>query len=1053
MNDDRFGLAGARLFRPRQWHRLAGFPWPLGLGLAVALTAFLVHRVNVNRHDTRHGTQLDAAVDDLVTTVGTRRFLQARLAEPFYWGPLEQPQRGTRRIDVPIEIQQAALRLERAGRDAGVPGLRGVALARLVVGDVDEAIRALQDLLTFTPDNSPAHVDLAAALIARGTRDGQPLDLANAIEQTQHAAHLTPESNAAIYNEAVALEALGLSESAEAAWRSFVRADPASAWAREAMQHIERLALDKDPAPSLAVGAVPGVSGTVSRDAVEADAFAAYTSLERDILPRWAAAVQSGSDFPLERAASLSLALVRSGRDAYLPRLVAAAQRSRTWPRSRRRAMAGAIAGVFRWRALIDAGDYDAAERLAPETVSFFAVAGVDDAEAQVELAYSDLVAGRTQKAVARLEPVGARAARNGYWRVAARSRRLRALAVSLDTRMAESLSLYETGRALAERSGDIELCGMFDSFLAEEFDLLGDRVSAWRHLGAALARMSQFETNRQRYDTLSDAVTAARDAGLTLAARRFAEALLVATQRWSNPEGQITARLEHARTLSDLNAGDEGVADVEQAITLLPLLASRPQAQRRLGAEIDALSSYCFAGRDDVRALAAASRAIAYFTGSVRIRLAELLLQRGRIYMRLGQGGSAERDWRAGIAILENQRLAIRDEQLRVSRTARLWGLFDALIEHLKSDSRKALEIAERSRARELLYSLAPGRAPDLLTTSDLQQALPERVDALVFAQLPSSLLVWKVTRSEVTLVERPVASAAMRRLVMRANSEAASGVTRAALDELGALLLPAELDFSAIRALVLVPDDVLNAVPFAALSVGARGRPLVGVTIPVVAPSLSTFAVAARQSTRIRHTAPHILAIGVSSAIPGAKLPVLPNAVAEATRVSSMYEQHDLLRDDEATGEAVTAALPRATVFHFAGHAEVDEHFPSRSRLVLSRGPGLTAVDIATLHLRPGIVAILGACETAAGSIRRGEGPMSLARSFLAGGASSVIASLWDVRDDDTSALLLEVHRNLLNGREPAESLAEAQRLMIRKGRPFSAWSGFVAIGGISM
>src|SRR5262249_27055446 len=154
---------------------------------------------------------------------------------------------------------------------------------------------------------------------------------------------------------------------------------------------------------------------------------------------------------------------------------------------------------------------------------------------------------------------------------------------------------------------------------------------------------------------------------------------------------------------------------------------------------EIAAARAFSLAAQDDAAALRDADAALAYFGKTVQIRVAELLLQRGRILARLNRPADAEASWRRGLDIVEDQRPSLRDELMRVSRTAALWDLYAELLGRMASDSRKSLEIAERSHARELLFSLNRERSPRALSVFDWQAALSNGSRALVYAQLPS--------------------------------------------------------------------------------------------------------------------------------------------------------------------------------------------------------------------------------------------------------------------------------------------------------------------------
>ncbi|MFP5285460.1 MAG: CHAT domain-containing protein, partial [Thermoanaerobaculia bacterium] len=112
--------------------------------------------------------------------------------------------------------------------------------------------------------------------------------------------------------------------------------------------------------------------------------------------------------------------------------------------------------------------------------------------------------------------------------------------------------------------------------------------------------------------------------------------------------------------------------------------------------------------------------------------------------------------------------------------------------------------------------------------------------------------------------------------------------------------------------------------------------------------------------------------------------------------------------------------------------------------------RSGWLTAKEVRELDLETDVV-VLSACRTGLGRQVRGEGLVGLSYSFLAAGASSVVASLWNVDDRATAALMGRFHRELLGGRPPAEALRAAQ-LHLRDETRWSApyyWGGFVLQG----
>ena len=144
---------------------------------------------------------------------------------------------------------------------------------------------------------------------------------------------------------------------------------------------------------------------------------------------------------------------------------------------------------------------------------------------------------------------------------------------------------------------------------------------------------------------------------------------------------------------------------------------------------------------------------------------------------------------------------------------------------------------------------------------------------------------------------------------------------------------------------------------------------------------------------------------------------------------------------------------------LLHLIGHGRADLKRPELSGLLLSsytrRGgprPGwFTAKDVREIELRADIV-VLSACQTGLGKEVRGEGLVGLSKSVLAAGASSVVASLWNVDDRATAALMDRFYGEMLDhGRPPAEALRLAQ-LSLRNERRWSSpyyWGGFVIQG----
>lgn len=94
-------------------------------------------------------------------------------------------------------------------------------------------------------------------------------------------------------------------------------------------------------------------------------------------------------------------------------------------------------------------------------------------------------------------------------------------------------------------------------------------------------------------------------------------------------------------------------------------------------------------------------------------------------------------------------------------------------------------------------------------------------------------------------------------------------------------------------------------------------------------------------------------------------------------------------------------------------------------------------------------GKTVVLSACDTSVGAFRSGEGVLSLARGFFAGGASTVVATLSQVRDDDQQAFFRAFYRELRHGVSVGEAMTEAKRSLIQIGLPIASWANVIVLG----
>ncbi|GGM89170.1 hypothetical protein GCM10011609_27520 [Lentzea pudingi] len=129
----------------------------------------------------------------------------------------------------------------------------------------------------------------------------------------------------------------------------------------------------------------------------------------------------------------------------------------------------------------------------------------------------------------------------------------------------------------------------------------------------------------------------------------------------------------------------------------------------------------------------------------------------------------------------------------------------------------------------------------------------------------------------------------------------------------------------------------------------------------------------------------------------------------------------------------------LQQEGVEHLASHAVADMREPLRSQVNLASGPlpasallEISPVDLLSLGL-----VNLACCTTNVSGVDYDEA-LSLATTFLAIGARTVIGSLWWVPSGRATAHLMYMfYRHLDDGLPAAEALRQAQLWMLDPGR----------------
>lgn len=210
--------------------------------------------------------------------------------------------------------------------------------------------------------------------------------------------------------------------------------------------------------------------------------------------------------------------------------------------------------------------------------------------------------------------------------------------------------------------------------------------------------------------------------------------------------------------------------------------------------------------------------------------------------------------------------------------------------------------------------------------------------------------------------------------------------------------------------RPIVAVPSGPLHALPWSALP-SCRGRTV------TVAPSAQLWLQRHAQTTG-RMADRHVVLVSSDE---------LPHAAQEVRALHSHYPSSRVLLGDDATVEAVTAALDGAKLAHLACHGRFRADNPLFSCLQLADGP-LTVYDLEGLDRAPELL-LLSACDSGLSSVKPGDELMGLSSALFSLGTATLIASVAPVPDQETRSFMVALHGHLRGGDSPACALARAR------------------------
>ena len=277
--------------------------------------------------------------------------------------------------------------------------------------------------------------------------------------------------------------------------------------------------------------------------------------------------------------------------------------------------------------------------------------------------------------------------------------------------------------------------------------------------------------------------------------------------------------------------------------------------------------------------------------------------------------------------------------------------------------------------------------------------------------------------------------------------------------------LLPPIEMD-----KIIIIPDDALSTLPFAALTVGCEestkryndlrflvenNQILYEYSIDLMRSKTDDKRSFTTDYAGFSPFAGQDLAIGEDRYVQ------LPFSDDETSNFVSFFGG-SVFTNDKATEAEVLQSVRESRILHLSTHgiASSSNSYLNSGFLLYNSADDtqnqsklIRTYDVQSWDIQSEL-AILSACETATGNYISGEGLISLARAFRYAGTQNVVTPFWTADDYTTARIMSSFAKYLESGTSVSQSLSAAQNELIQNTKQPQAahpyyWAGLISSG----
>lgn len=1053
--------------------------------------------------------KLDEGMAVLRTVYRNNRPLQARVSMLDY-----APSSAERGYEPDVDDRnrrRAELIISEEAEDHPDPKARhALGVVYLANHQFKEAIKEFEAALKDDPKNARLYSDLGAAFFEKGKFDKRKgesdlssQELTQSLEYLNKAINMDGSLLDALFNIAL-LHQMILPRQAEEDWLRYLEKDSASPWAEEARANLKNLQESKRTSKNIEQimpefldafrsGDEERAWKIISRNREPITGKLIFWQLLESYL---SLAAQERNDEAREKISALAYAgkleSIKTG-DNYVRDLAMLYQS----------ASAKQLSLLSKAHKLINKGHEQCRRSKYKDAGALYDLAGgaFEEAGSRWEARYADYWAGycllqspQKEKALSILEDLFEAFEKQEYLWLAALTLNSLANAKAVLSEYSEAIDCTKKSLKISKRLDDSYNVQKNLAQLAQEYNTLGNYDQALIYIHRCLESANDdWPGARQMwrsYDTMAQTLKAT--GRLAAAADYQREALHLALGEANDPSFTYVSYVHLGMIYGEMDKFAEGIELAEKGYQTAESFDERTRLKA---------TGYCSLLLGHLnRRINNYDTAIDYYDRAItnynEIEYPSQIYNahKGRFisYVKRGDDGLAREELQTVLSLLKQYRARILEESNRNTFLEAEQSVYDIAIEFAHSRLREyetAFEYSELARSRSLLDLITTNahfngknNDPDIdlpdgsepMKLADIKTGLTEKTQILQYDVLDDKLLVWVISKKRFEVREQSIPLSELDRKTRQYlksvwNREDVEEINEKAKELYTILIAPVESLLDPDRQLCIVPDKILNLLPFASLVSPASNQYLVR-SHRLSFSSSSTVLIKDSEIARRMEgsSSENILSVGSPTFnIKYHSLSALPESAEEAVEVAKFYNSSSrVLLREQATKSRVKSHIQSSDVIHLASHYIADKQSSMLSKLLLadeSTGEGndqssegeLQAYEVYAMKLARARLAVLSACQTGVEKYYDGEGMIGMARTFIAAGVPLVVASLWPVDSDATKELMVSFHRHRkLNPLSTAKALREAQLDMLMNSKPRYShpyyWASFALFGG---